>query len=279
MRRDYRPGLLEGAQFQRDRGSGHFPLPLVGQGEVPGPVEPVLVRSLLELPSRRLERGAERLVLPEHQGEGAVQGEARLMLDVGQRGVGRETHDGLVARVADMVGADGDVGYRFAVAVGRPHPDRDPRQPADRLDPPDDLRRAKDALVLLEARHEVGDADGAALAVLEHRLHHRGVADVARARLDLIGQDDIREPLFLVAGQQPREDRIGVEPRRAPPDDSRVGIDQSRNPAVADEGVIEVPLAAHAVTVSERVICFSHPRTAAGSGKVPDTFGAGQPTA
>ena len=52
-------------------------------------------------------------------------------------------------------------------------------------------------------------------------------------------QSDVAEALFVAARQQSRESRIGIEARKAPPDDASARIDQSRRAAVADNGQVE----------------------------------------
>ena len=108
----------------------------------------------------------------------------------------------------------------LAVVEGRPQANGDARQPAQRLDAADDLRGMEGALEAQEARREIGDPHGVAVAVLEHRLDDRRVAHVLRARRRLAVQDDVAEALLLVAGEQGGEHRVGIEARKAPPDDA-----------------------------------------------------------
>ena len=52
------------------------------------------------------------------------------------------------------------------IVAGRPDADGDARQPGDRLDDADELRRAENPVEVAEARRKVSDADRAALSLL-----------------------------------------------------------------------------------------------------------------
>jgi hypothetical protein len=52
-------------------------------------------------------------------------------------------------------------------------------------------------------------------------------------------QHDFAEPLFLIACQQSAKHGIGVESRKAPPDDAAFGVDQGSRAAVADRRQVE----------------------------------------
>ena len=184
-------------------------------------------------------------------------------------------------QVADVIGADDKIGRRFTVAVGWAHPDCDPRQARDWFDAPNDLRRPVDALEAFEIRSEIGDADLAAIRVGQDRLDDRGVAHVLRLSLDQVRKRDIAEPLLLVAGQQPREDRIGIEVGIAPPDDPGVLIDKGCGATVSDQGEVEILLfclraLGHAPL--PRANSASHPRTACGAENEPIAPGRRRPT-
>ena len=81
------------------------------------------------------------------------------------------------------------------VIIGRTDPNRNARQSRDLLDAANELRGSEDPLVLFEARCEIRDFDDAALAVLENGFHDGGVAQIGCAGFDLVGQDDVAEPL------------------------------------------------------------------------------------
>jgi hypothetical protein len=51
-------------------------------------------------------------------------------------------------------------------------------------------------------------------------------------------EDDVGKPLFLVAREQPAEDRIAVEAGIAPPHQTRGRIDERSRAPVADDGKI-----------------------------------------
>jgi hypothetical protein len=93
----------------------------------------------------------------------------------------------------------------------------------DRGDPPDHLRRPK-------AWGKIGDEDASAAPVLKFGLENCGVAGISRLGIDEVGDNDIAEPLLLLAGEQPTENWVRVEARKAPPDDAPRAIDQHRDP-------------------------------------------------
>ena len=242
----------------------------------------MLARSLEEVLARRVDAAEERLVLAEDQGERAGQRKRDLVDDVGERRVGRQPHHLVAADVADVIGADDDVGRRAAVGVGRPDADGDARQAGDRLDAPDDLRRPVAALETIEARREIGDAQLRPLVVGEDGLDDRGVAHIVGLGLDQPGQHDVAEPLLLVARQEARKDRIGIEVRKAPPDDARVAVDERRGAAVADQREIEVLLARLPLRSRQAPLLSanfaSHARTSPGLANTPLAPGRGRPT-
>ena len=110
--------------------------------------------------------------------------------------------------------------------------------PLERLDPTDDLRRPVDAAEQLEARREIGDAHLRAARIGHRRLDHRGVAQILRLDLDEVGERHFAEPFLFVSRQQAGEYRIGIEARKAPPDDARAPVDKSGGLAIADQRVI-----------------------------------------
>ena len=184
-------------------------------------------------------------------------------------------------QVADVILADDKIGCRSTVTVGWAHPDRDPRQAGDRFDAPYDLRGPVYALEALEIRSEIGDADLAAIGVGQDRLDDRRVAHILRLGLDQVRERDIAEPFLLVAGQQPREDRIGIEVGIAPPHDPSVLIDKRRRAAVANQGQVEILffcLRALGHAVLPRANSASQPRTACGAGNAPIAPGRERPT-
>ena len=138
-----------------------------------------------------------------------------------------------------MVGAERAGGERLAVVEGGAHPDPDARQAGNRLDPAIELGGIEDALEALEAGGEVGDAHGVAGVVANDGLHDRRVALVGGLGRGLPLHRNVAEALFLIAGQKPREDRVGIEARKAPPDDASARIDQSRCAAIADDRQVE----------------------------------------
>ena len=104
--------------------------------------------------------------------------------------------------------------------MGRAKSYRDPRQAGDRLDDADQLRRPEHPAELTKPRGEIRDPHGAAVAVGEHGRDNSRVAQVVRLAVDHLVEHHVGKTLFLVAGQQPAESRIGVESGKAPPDNA-----------------------------------------------------------
>ncbi len=167
------------------------------------------------------------------------QDERRFAVDVGQCGIGGEPYDHVGAPKGHVVAADRLLRHRHAVARGRPHPDRDARQPRDRLDDPHELGRAEDAVVFAKPRREIGDPDRRALVVGQDRGDDRGIAHIFGRMLDHAVEHDVAKALLLVAGQEPRKDRIAVEARKAPPHDPRQRVDQRCRAPIADDRKIK----------------------------------------
>ena len=205
--------------------------------EIPRPrthPQPIAARSLQELARDIVDRGFERLVRSEDERHRMGQRKRRLVGDVGKRRVGGDAQDVGAAAVAYVVGADRHAVGRLAVIECRPQADGHPRQAADGLDAADDLGRMKGALKAQEARREIGDAYRVAVCVFEHRLDDGGIAHVLRAGFRLSVQDDVAKALLFVAGEQTREDRIGIKARKAPPDNAALRVDERGDAPVAD---------------------------------------------
>src|SRR5262249_33782998 len=128
-----------------------------------------------------------------------------------------------------------------AIIECRTHPDLDARQSRGRLDAAEDLRRIEHALEALEARHEIGDAHRVASTVANGGLHNRRVAQILALRGDRPLQHHVAEALLHIAGEEPRQDRVRVKAREAPPRDPSFGVHQSRASAVADDRKVEGP--------------------------------------
>ena len=171
-------------------------LPFERNAKSAHPGDPIVARSLEELARDAVDRGFERLVGAEYHRDGVRQRERRLVRDIGERGIGRQAQHVGAAVKAHVVGADSLALGRLAVAEGRPQADGDARQSAQRLDAADDLGGVKRALEAEEARREIGDANGVAAGVLQHRLDDGGIAHVLRVRSCLPVQDDVAEPLL-----------------------------------------------------------------------------------
>ena len=107
------------------------------------------------------------------------------------------------------------------IVGGWTYPDGDAGKSSDRLDNPDQLRRAEHAAKLAKARRKIGDPDRAAFLVGQEGGHDRGIALVIGCEVGHFLEHDIGEALFLIARHKAREHRIAVEAREAPPDQPR----------------------------------------------------------
>ena len=142
MRGDDRAGLPEAGQLQGDRGANDRRLPFERRGEIARPVEPVIARPLEKVRARRVDGAQERFVLAEDQVQRTGQRKGDLADDVGERARWSSAAcTSFAADVADVIGADDDVGRRTPISVGRANPNGEARQTGDRLDAADDLRR------------------------------------------------------------------------------------------------------------------------------------------
>jgi hypothetical protein len=197
------------------------------------------MRAFDEVAAGRLQVAGERLVGAEYQMQRSRQHERRFAVDQRQRCVSGQADDGGVVGVADVIAAERAMRQRLAIVAGRAHPNRDARQPGDRLDDAIKLRRPEHAAELPEPRREIRDPHLGAVAVRQDGGNDRGVADILRLKIDHVLKHDVREAFFFAAGQQAAENRIAVEPRIAPPHDARAGIDQRRRAAIADHRQIE----------------------------------------
>ncbi len=261
QRGDDRAGFLEIAQLERNGGADDLVLPVDGESQPPHPLLPVIERALEKIAARALQRVLERLVGAEHHVHRPGQHERGLVLDLGNRRVRGETHRHLVAPEADMIAAGRALFDRRAVPMRDAEADGDTRHAGDRLDDAHQLRRPVGAAEILEAWREVGDAHLAAFSVGQLSDDDGGVANIIRRGLDLVVEHHIGEAFFLVARQQPAKDRVAVIARQAPPQNSRVRIDQGGGAPIANHGDIE-PVIRHAILIySLRASCRRARRT------------------
>src|SRR5262249_41305635 len=192
-----------------------------------------------EVATRRLQVARKWLVRTKNQVQWSCEDERRFAVDQRQWGVGGQAYDGAFGGIADVIAAERALRQRLAIVAGRTHPDGDARQAGNWLDDAKDLRRTKNAGELAETRDEVGDSDFAALMIGQQRRDDGGVAHIFGLILRQVVEHDVGESLFLLAGQQPGEDRVAVEARITPPDDPGTRIDQGSRPPVADDGKIQ----------------------------------------
>ena len=232
-------GLLEVGEFERDRGANDCFLPIVGNGKPPHPCPPIVARAIGEFAARRAHIGDERLVWAEHHVDRLGQDERRFPVDVSERRVGGEPQHEVLASEADVIAAERPLGNRMPIVAGRPDTNCYARKPRNRLDDADELRRAKNPVVVAEARRKVGDADRGIFNVGQYGGNDRCVALVVRREVHHPVENDVAEPLLLVAGQQAAEHRIAVETWMTPPHQSRCRFKQCCRAAVADNGEVQ----------------------------------------
>ncbi len=240
MRRDDGAGLLEVAELQGDGGADDRLLPVERDTKAAHPSAPIAMRPLQEFAGDIVDRGFQRLVRSENERHRMGQGKRRLVGDVGKRRVGGQAQDVGAAAVAYVVGADRHAVGRPAVIECRPQADGHPRQATDGLDATDNLGRMEGALEAQEARREIGDAHRVAVRIFKHRLYDGSVAHVLRTGFRLSVQDDVAKALLFVAGEQTREHRIGIEARKAPPDNAALRVDERSDAPIADGCEVKV---------------------------------------
>src|SRR5262245_16490346 len=152
--------------------------------------------------------------------------------------------------------------------MGRTKADGDPRHAAGWLDDTDKLWWTESAAIDLETGREVGDANGAALAVDQISDNGRGIAHIIGARFNLAFEDDIGKTLLVVTGEQPAEHGITVVARQTPPHDAGRRIEQRRGTAVTDDREIESEIC-HAAVCPLAARVFRASRTWAGFLNIP----------
>src|SRR5262249_61390846 len=151
-------------------------------------------------------------------------------------------------------------------------------QPWHRFDHPDQLRRPEHAAELAEARREVSDAHGAALAVGQHRRYHGGIAQIFRLIVRHVVEHDVGKALLVVAGQKAAEDRVAVEARIAPPHQTRFRVDERSRAPVADDSEVEPVIGHEVAKASLWEMWSSQRRTSVGSSKRASMPGTWRPT-
>src|SRR5205085_3669920 len=181
-------------------------------------------------------------------------------------------------QVADMVAADSMMREGVTIIVRWTKPDRDPRQSGYRLDYPDELRRTKNPAELAVTGREIGDPDGATLLIGENGLHHGGVAQIFRLKIRHLVENDVGEPLLVIAGNEATENRIAVEARIAPPYETCRRIDQRGRAPIADHGKIKSVIGHEAASAPLREIRPRQWRTSAGRSKQAATPSTLRPT-
>ena len=239
--RDDRAGLLERAELERDGRAHDRLLPLERERETPGPSPPVRGGLLLELARGLLDTSGEGLVGSEDEAHRLLEQEWRLFQHVGDRGVGVEPQRLARVRVADVVGAMGDVRSAGAVVEARTHADPDARGAAGRADPANQGGGPERAPSRLEARGEVGHDDAVPCTVHHPRLQNRGVGTIALLRPHRAEKLDGEEsrPGIRVVVDQAAEHRVRVEARQAAPHDARGIVHERAVGAVADDSEVQ----------------------------------------
>ena len=232
-------GLLEVGEFERDRGANDGFLPIVSNGKPPHPCLPIVARAIGEFAARRAHIGDERLVWAEHHVDRLGQDERCFPVDVSEGRVGGEPQHEVLASEADVIAAERALGNRMPIVAGRPDANCYARQPCNRLDDANELRRAKNPVEVAEARCKVSDADRGIFIVGQNGGDDRGVALVVGRKVHHAVENDVAKPLLLIAGQQAGENRIAVKTGITPPHQPRCRLEQSCSAAVADDGEVQ----------------------------------------
>src|SRR5262249_38716434 len=105
MGRDDSAGFLEIAELERDRSADDFILPIVGNGETPRPIHPIVDGAVAEFAAGGFEFVLKALVDTEYEMVGPREDKGSLALDVGQRSIGGEADDAALVDEADMIAA------------------------------------------------------------------------------------------------------------------------------------------------------------------------------
>jgi hypothetical protein len=132
----------------------------------------------------------DRLIRPQHQGEGGIQHEGNLIDDGAERGIGREPQDEVGRDITHMVAAKGDARPVLAIIIGRTQANTDPGAARDGSNLPYQHDRMEEAVKLLEAGSEVSDLDRTATGVVEPGDQDRGVDEVVLLGTGYIKQVD-----------------------------------------------------------------------------------------
>ena len=239
MRSDDCAGILVVAELQRDGRADDLGLVLKRDGQRTHPVEPVILGPFQELARCQFDGRFEGFVRPQNERDRLHEAKRRLVREVGDGRIRGHAQRVSAPGEAHVVGADRPRGRLAPIVEGRPNADLDARQAGQRLNPAEDLRRIEHPLVALEARREVGDRQCVARLIPNDGLYDRRVAQVAGLVGDRTLHDDVAEALFLVAGQQAREYRIGIEARKAPPQQATLRIPERGRTTIANNGQVE----------------------------------------
>src|SRR5690554_4126402 len=127
-----------------------------------------------------------------------------------------------------MVAAVGDKGRGGAVVETGAQAYANPRTAGQWTQAPDQHDRTEGALVVLEARREIGDFYRAAMLIVKRRDQDGRIFDIALLGAGEVQQFDTPEArlrLFLAA-QQRAEYRIAIETRHTAPSDLRPLVDK-----------------------------------------------------
>jgi hypothetical protein len=152
----------------------------------------------------------DALVGTNNEGKRPIEREFSLVQNVVQRGVGGQSQNRGIAKIANMVAAHRDLRVASAVLEGGTQTQRDARPARYRLEAAHQHGRPEHASEATEARREVEDARRPAGA-LYGRLENRRVGKVALAAfLDAVEDRVHVAGLRVVAAQQGIEDRIAV---------------------------------------------------------------------
>jgi len=222
-------GLFVLAQLERDRGTDHGILPLDRHGQAARPVAPVQQGLFLEVAGCLLDGIAQGFVRSEQQADRRMQREHGALGNVGGRRVGGQAQRHVRQHIAQVIAA-----ARLQRCTGAPVTtgfDRDahPRMPGQGADASHQLRRVEDAVMVEEARREVGHLDGGPRGCEQAGSQHGGAGFVGLCAVGTALQQD-RHAAFLGQGrlrvEQRMEYRRAVEPRHAAPDHRSPAIDQ-----------------------------------------------------
>ena len=236
--RDDGAGVLVLVNFQGQGRANHLRLVEATDAGALHPKLPVGHRFAQKPLGRAFQRGFQRGAVGEYEVVGLVEHKVLLVDDVGERDVGGEADFLGQPAIGNVVGAAPPAQLQRPVLAHRRAHHPHPRRAADRLQLANNHQRLVVAVVLREARGEVGDAV-APVGGADFRAQHVGVLLVVLVRVEHITlRGPHAELAALLRVKQATENKAAVEARPAQPAHGRIGADEGQVGAVANQAEV-----------------------------------------